>query len=81
MKKQESQTAEEFAQQVQETIAKELSVEATKFTSQDKSEYLKRKRIDTNLGKGKVWMKTSMNSRKAVFMSNIYRIKYKSIII
>ncbi|PIK58580.1 putative ancient ubiquitous protein 1 [Apostichopus japonicus] len=51
MKKQESQTAEEFAQQVQETIAKELSVEATKFTSQDKSEYLKRKRIDTNLGK------------------------------
>ncbi|XP_071827488.1 lipid droplet-regulating VLDL assembly factor AUP1-like isoform X2 [Apostichopus japonicus] len=49
MKKQESQTAEEFAQQVQETIAKELSVEATKFTSQDKSEYLKRKRIDTNL--------------------------------
>lgn len=51
MKKQESQSAEEFAQLVQETIAKELKIEATKYTSQDKSEYLKRRRIDTNLGK------------------------------
>lgn len=49
MKKQESQSAEEFAQLVQETIAKELKIEATKYTSQDKSEYLKRRRIDTNL--------------------------------
>ncbi|KAJ8025659.1 Ancient ubiquitous protein 1 [Holothuria leucospilota] len=47
MTKQELQSVEEFAQEVQQKMAEELKVEATKFTSQEKTDYLKRKAKDS----------------------------------